>query len=134
VLTANLPPVPEGIVLVIDDQEPALRLYQRFASRTSFQVIGTTDPVQALNLARQLHPVLITLDVMMPHSDGWEVLQSLQLDPETKGIPVVICSAWEEPELARSLGAAGFLKKPVTQRDFLALLEKHTKSRVQSGQ
>jgi CheY-like chemotaxis protein len=59
---------------------------------------------------------------MMPNIDGWEVLQTLQLDPETKHIPVIICSAWGEPELARSLGAVAFLKKPVIQKDLLDVL------------
>lgn len=123
-LSARLPVETRGIVLVVDDQEPSLRLYQRFVSRTPYRVVGTSDPTQALDLAKRLNPVLITLDVMMPRTDGWEVLQLLQLDEQTSRIPVVICSAWEEPELARSLGAAAFLKKPVTQKDFLALIER----------
>ena len=44
-------------------------------------------------MAQRIQPALIILDVMMPHTDGWEVLQTLQLDPETKKIPVVVCSA-----------------------------------------
>jgi CheY-like chemotaxis protein len=65
---------------------------------------------------------LLILDVMMPHTDGWEVLQTLQLDPHMKHVPVIICSAWGEPELARSLGAVAFLKKPIIQKDLLDLL------------
>jgi len=67
---------------------------------------------------------LIILDIMMPKMDGWEVLQSLKLDEETKTIPVIICSAWGEPELAKSLGAVEFLRKPVTQRDLLFTIHK----------
>ena len=54
---------------------------------------------------------------MMPKMDGWEVLQSLNLDETTRHIPVrSVCSAWGEPELARSLGAVEFLRKPVRQK------------------
>jgi CheY-like chemotaxis protein len=119
-LTLLMPTQPT--VLVVDDQQPALRLFQRFLSRSGFEVVGVTDPAQVLPLARQLEPALITLDVMMPRLDGWEILQALQLDEKTHHIPVIICSAWEEPELARSLGAAAFLKKPIVRSDLLNAL------------
>jgi len=110
-------------VLVVDDQQPALRMFQRFLNRSGFEVVGVTDPALVLPLARQLKPALITLDVMMPRLDGWEVLQALQLDEKTRQVPVIVCSAWEEPELARSLGAAAFLKKPIVRSDLLNVLD-----------
>jgi CheY-like chemotaxis protein len=110
-------------ILVVDDQEPSLRMFQRYLSGSGYEVVGLTDPAQVLPLARKLQPVLITLDVMMPRLDGWEILQALQLDEKTRGIPVIICSAWEEPELARSLGAAAFLKKPIVRSTLLTALE-----------
>ncbi|HNT23061.1 MAG TPA: response regulator [Anaerolineales bacterium] len=122
-LVLALPRGLRPVILVVDDQAPTLRMYQRYLSRYAFDVVGVSDPTQVLALARKLRPQLITLDVMMPHVDGWELLQALQADGFTSQIPVVVCSAWEEPELARSLGAAYFLKKPITQRDLLAVLE-----------
>ncbi|HVM73019.1 MAG TPA: response regulator [Anaerolineales bacterium] len=110
------------MVLVLDDQVAAQRMYQRYLSRTNLEVIGVTDPTQGVDMIRKIQPSLLILDVMMPHIDGWEVLQNLQLDPETKHIPIIVCSAWGEPELARSLGAVAFLKKPVIQKDLLDLL------------
>jgi CheY-like chemotaxis protein len=109
-------------LLVVDDQTATLKMFQRYLSRTNLEVVGLSDPAQAVETVRQLQPVLIVLDVMMPRIDGWEILQALQLDPQTKQIPIIICSAWGEPELARSLGATEFLKKPVIQKDFLAAL------------
>jgi CheY-like chemotaxis protein len=106
-------------VLVVDDQVAAHKMYQRYLGRANLEVLGVTDPTQGLVMARKIKPVLLILDVMMPHTDGWEVLQNLKLDQETKHIPVIICSAWGEPELARSLGAVAFLKKPVIQKDLL---------------
>jgi CheY-like chemotaxis protein len=111
-------------ILVVDDQEPTLRMFQRYLNGSGYDVVGLTDPAQVLPLARKLQPALITLDVMMPRLDGWEILQALQLDEKTRGIPVIICSAWEEPELARSLGAAAFLKKPIVRLTLLNELEK----------
>ena len=109
-------------VLIVDDQAAAQKMFQRYLSRTNLEVIGITDPSQGLAMAQKIQPALLILDVMMPHIDGWEVLQTLQLDPETKHIPIIVCSAWGEPELARSLGAVVFLKKPVVQKDLLDAL------------
>lgn len=109
-------------VLIVDDQPATLKMFQRYLSGTSLEVTGLSDPGQAVETARQLQPALILLDVMMPRIDGWEVLQALQLDRQTKRIPIVVCSAWGEPELARSLGAVEFLKKPVIQKDLLSAL------------
>ena len=109
-------------VLMVDDQPATLKMFQRYLSGTSLDISGLSDPGLAVENARKLQPDLIMLDVMMPRIDGWEVLQALQLDPQTQKIPIIVCSAWGEPELARSLGAAEFLKKPVIQKDLLAAL------------
>ena len=111
-------------VLMVDDQPATLKMFQRYLSGTSLDVTGLSDPSLAVEAARQLQPTLILLDVMMPRIDGWEVLQALQLDPQTKNIPIIVCSAWGEPELARSLGAVEFLKKPIIQKDLLAALNR----------
>lgn len=121
-LILPLPRADQEVVMVVDDQETTMRMFRRYLSRTSFKIVEITDPGQALSLARQLHPLAITLDVMMPTMDGWEILQALQADPETQHIPVIVCSVWDEPELASSLGAASFLKKPIMQKDLLDAL------------
>jgi CheY-like chemotaxis protein len=117
-----LPRARESLVLVVDDQEAAIRMFQRYLSQANVRVVGVREPEQVLALARELAPAAITLDVMMPTLDGWEILQSLKVDPETSDIPVIVCSVWDEPELAASLGAARFLKKPITQGDLWAVL------------
>jgi len=63
--------------------------------------------------------VAVILDVMMPGLDGWEVLQTLRKTPRTSRIPVVVCSVFNDPQLALSLGATVFLPKPVSQGDIL---------------
>jgi CheY-like chemotaxis protein len=118
-----LPLADQRVILVVDDQLPAINLFKRYLAGNDVTVVGATRADQVLPLARELTPALITLDVMMPQTDGWEILQTLKLDENTHHIPVLICSAWEEPELARSLGAAGFLKKPITQKQLRDALE-----------
>ncbi len=114
--------VQQKVLLVVDDQVATIKMFERYLSLSDIDVIGLTDPAQVMDMARQIQPMLIALDVMMPQMDGWEVLQSLQLDPLTQHIPVLVCSAWDEPELAHSLGAAAFLKKPIVQRAFFDVL------------
>ena len=118
----KLPRAREALILVVDDQEAAIRMFKRYLTRSGLRVVGCRQPEEALAMAGQLQPRAITLDVMMPAVDGWEILQSLRANPETDDIPVVVCSVWDEPDLATSLGAAAFLKKPITQKDLWAAL------------
>jgi CheY-like chemotaxis protein len=112
----------QPIILVIDDQEAAIRLFERYLRHLPLRVMGLRDPQQALSEAHRLRPRAIILDVMMPTQDGWEVLQALRADPGTSHIPVVICSVWDVPELASTYGASGFVKKPIDRQDLLKVL------------
>jgi CheY-like chemotaxis protein len=111
------------VLLVVDDNEAVSQAFGRYLVEYGYQVAGATNGTEALQLARELNPALITLDVMIPGQDGWEILHALKHNPATQHIPVIICSVLEDPELAGSLGAAGYLQKPVTQADLLAALE-----------
>jgi CheY-like chemotaxis protein len=118
-----LPRSNQKIVLVIDDQTAVLNMFRRYLSQTNLLLVGVEDPKQAINLAKRLQPALITLDVMMPQMDGWELLQLLKLDEQVHHIPIIVCSAWDDPNLSRNLGAAAFLKKPVTQKMLLEVVD-----------
>ena len=111
-------------VLAIDDNAGTLRLLQRYAAGTRYRLVGTPDPEQALALAQELSPHVIVLDVMMPHVDGWEILGRLRQHPLTAHIPIVVCTILAEEELALSLGASAFVRKPVTRQAFLAALDR----------
>jgi CheY-like chemotaxis protein len=119
----KLPRSNQRILLVIDDQSAVLSLFKRYLSQSNILPVGVEQPNEALSLARHLQPALITLDVMMPQMDGWELLQLLKLDPQIKKIPIIICSAWDDPDLSRILGAAAFLKKPITQKMLLDTIQ-----------
>jgi len=109
-------------LLAIDDNEGLIRLLRRYLAEHNVQVIEATNGSDALRLARELQPDAITLDVMMPSQDGWEVLQHLKSEPSTQHIPIIICSVLDDPELAFSLGATAYLKKPVSQADLVEAL------------
>ncbi len=119
-----VPSAIERTVLVIDDNEDALRLFERYLAGTHYEFVGTRDPQRLLALASKLRPEVIVLDVMLPGIDGWELLGNLRQDPDTQGIPVVVCSILPEEPLALALGAAAFLRKPVSQVDFVTALDR----------
>jgi hypothetical protein len=74
-----------------------------------------------LTLAKEFHPLLITLDVMMPEMDGWSVLKELKADPGLAEMPVILVTVVDNEPMGIGLGASGYLIKPV-DRDRLATL------------
>ncbi len=119
-----LPPVQLGKILVIDDNPDLVGLFRRYLRDEPYRVIQATTAASALRLAAELRPDAIILDVVLPSQDGWDVLQQLRDDPLVGSIPVVVCSVLPERALARSLGVADFLAKPVTKASLLAALER----------
>lgn len=114
---------PQRTVLVVDDNEDVLALFQRFLSLHQYAVATAQTAEDALALARRLQPHAITLDLMLPGQDGWDVLQRLLNQPDTSHIPVIVCSVLKQKDLALSLGATAFLEKPVTEQALLAVLD-----------
>lgn len=121
------PPLPQVDVLVIEDNEDTLRLLQRYASESAFCLHGAQTLAQALEVAAHTPPAAIVLDVMMPHVDGWEVLGHLRQHPLTQHAPVIVCSILAQEDLAFSLGASDYLRKPVSRTAFLQALERQTR-------
>ncbi len=109
-------------VLIIDDNAAIHQLFERYLTPHHYEVIHATSGQEALDLVARSKPDIITLDVMMPNVDGWQVLKSLTSDPATAQIPVVICSVLREPDLGFSLGARAYLKKPVDRLELVATL------------
>jgi len=112
-------------ILVIDDDPTVHDLMRRFLTKESLRMRSAMNGETGLKLARELHPDLITLDVLMPGLDGWAVLTALKSDPELSDIPVIMLSIEDEINVGYSLGAADFMTKPVDWERFGALLLKH---------
>jgi CheY-like chemotaxis protein len=125
----RLPRIPWRTVLLVDDNSDILELYQRYLQQRSYRSIAVQSGGEALQLASQLQPEAIVLDLMLPEQDGWEVLQRLTNHPDTQQIPVVICSILRARQLALALGAAAFLEKPVDEMQFVSVLDSLTASR-----
>ncbi len=112
------------LILAIDDDPQVIALYERYLASHGYQIIGLTEPRQAVEQVRRLKPFAITLDIMMPGYDGWQVLVDLKSNPETRDIPVIICSILDEREKGFSLGAADYLIKPILQEDLVQALDR----------
>lgn len=125
-----LPPTPARNVLVIDDNPDVVGLFRRYLKQTNYRLMHAGTAESALRLATELKPDAITLDLMMPTRDGWEILQQLRGHPSTKNTPVVVCSVLPEHSLALSLGVRAFVAKPVTRAGLLAALESCFESQV----
>jgi signal transduction histidine kinase/CheY-like chemotaxis protein len=118
-------PDPEHpLILVVDDDPMALQLVQDYLSQDQYQVIGTTSPAQALELARKLHPAVVITDIMMPTVSGWEILRELKRDPTTSNIPVIVLSIIDQRTIGYYLGAADYLVKPITRDALQTALER----------
>ncbi len=112
----------ETVVALVEDNPDTVRLFSRLLTGRSYRLVGITDSATALSAIADLMPDVVILDLMMSNVDGWEILQRLKADPHLRRIPVVICSVLDEPELATSLGAAAYLRKPVRSAQLLDCL------------
>lgn len=124
VIALTLPVVQPATILLVDDNPDTLRLFRRYLSGGGYRPIEARDGRQALELARQVQPRAIVLDIMLPSQDGWEILQALRHDLKTEHIPVVICSVLHQEELAQALSATAYLTKPVSRDALLATLRR----------
>jgi CheY-like chemotaxis protein len=110
------------VLLVVDDSPDLVQLVVRFVADQPYAVLTAASVEEGFSTAQQARPDVILLDVMMAHKDGWDALQLLRHHPATADIPVIVCTVLGEEQFARSLGAAGFLRKPLTRPKLLEAL------------
>ncbi|MGH3147472.1 MAG: response regulator, partial [Rubrobacter sp.] len=87
--------------------------------------VGAGGGEEGLRLAEELRPDVITLDAMMPGTDGWTVLSRLKANPEISNIPVVMLTMVDDRSLGYALGAAEYLTKPIERQRLVSILEKY---------
>ncbi|MES1228463.1 MAG: response regulator, partial [Armatimonadota bacterium] len=127
-ISASVPlrPPHGGCVLVIDDDPTQRDLMRRFLTSEGFEVQTAEGGEEGLRLARQVNPVAITLDVMMPNMDGWAVLKKLKADETLCEIPVVMVSMVDDAARGLSLGATDYATKPVDRARLMRIINKYT--------
>lgn len=116
----------QNLILSIDDDAQVISLYERYLQTSGFHVVAETDPEKAVERALEVKPMAITVDIMMPKKDGWQVIRDLKQNESTRNIPIIICSILEEEEKGFSLGASDYLVKPFAQDDLIKAIHRMT--------
>jgi CheY-like chemotaxis protein len=112
-------------VLVVDDDPTVHDLLSQLLTREGYAVALAATGVEGLNLARQLKPAAVILDIKLPDLDGWTVLAALKGDPELADIPVIVLTIVDDRARGYALGAAEYLVKPIDRQRLRAMLEKY---------
>lgn len=118
-IEAAIVEVSRPLVLVVEDDPASAELITRQIERAGFRTENVRNGVEALAMAKEHKPVAITLDIMLPGVDGWEVLRRLKRDDMTRDIPVIVVSVVDNPELGTALGALDYFVKPVEAKELV---------------
>jgi CheY-like chemotaxis protein len=113
-------------ILFIEDEPDQILLIQARLEANGFDVVFAMDGEDGLQKAHEDRPALVLLDLVMPKGNGFEVCKRLKQDPETKGIPVVLITAFGGRNLegrCRAVGADGLLRKPYESADLVAMVK-----------
>ncbi len=113
------------LVLVIDDDPTVHDLMRKFLSKEGLRIVVAASGAEGLRLAKELHPAVITLDVLMPGMDGWAVLAALKADVALADIPIIMLSITDEKQMGYALGAADYLTKPIDWGRLADILRKY---------
>jgi CheY-like chemotaxis protein len=114
------------LILLVEDNPEAAEILARHLDGGGFRIEVARTGIEAVAMARELKPVAITLDILLPEIDGWEVLTRLKADELTRNIPVVVVTVIDNPTLGRALGALDYFVKPVDSGALLSRLGEYT--------
>ena len=111
-------------ILVVEDNEHAAQLLCIYLTEAGYDTEIAIDGEDAIKKAKEILPFAITLDIMLPKKDGWQVMQELKNFPNTSHIPIIIVSIVDDESLGFSLGSVGYLVKPVDKEQLIGILDK----------
>jgi two-component system, cell cycle response regulator DivK len=109
-------------VLIVEDNELNMKLFQDLLEAHGYHTIGTRNGIETLDLARKHQPDLILMDIQLPEVSGLEVTKWLKDDPELRSIPVIAVTAFAmkgDEERIREGGCEAYLSKPISVGKFL---------------
>lgn len=113
------------LVMVVEDQESAAAILSFTLKRAGYRVELVRNGREVLEKAIRLRPCAITLDILLPDPDGWDILRALKGSPETRDIPVVVVSILDDRSLGFALGADDYMVKPVAREALLKFMARH---------
>lgn len=110
-------------ILIVDDDRQIVRLIQSYLEQNGFQTLSAYDGTTALQLVRSVRPDLLVLDLMLPDTDGWEIVRTLRSDGATARLPVIMLTARVDDAdkiVGLELGADDYITKPFNPREVVA--------------
>jgi len=117
------PPDPGQLtILIVEDDPGAQHLLRTYLNAAGYHVIAAPTGEQGLQLAREIRPAAVLLDILLPGIDGWEVLRQLKADQHLAGVPVFMATVIDEPEVGLANGATDYFVKPVDRHRLLTRL------------
>ncbi|WP_269850497.1 response regulator [Methanosarcina horonobensis] len=123
----------EPLILVVEDDDASRELLEVTLTQEGYRVASVPSGKEALELANEMKPLAITLDIMMPGMNGWDVLKYLKLEKQTHDIPVIIISMLDEKDLGIVWGAVEHFIKPIQKDKLLSTLEKIKEKEAKSS-
>ena len=115
-------------ILVIDDEHELIKAIGIRLKASGFNVITADNGFDGIEVAKRERPDLIILDLIMPQFDGFQACKRLKSDPETKAIPVVVCSAAGQKNIEseiKDIGANDFIAKPFDTSKLLEVIKEN---------
>jgi len=110
------------LIVVVDDEIPALRLIRLTLQRAGYEIVTATDGQEALNLIQQRPPDLILADVLMPRLGGFDLVRIVKRDPKLRNIPCILVTSlnrYEDQKMGYQFGADFYITKPFTPEGLL---------------
>ena len=114
-------------ILIVEDNELNMRLLNDVLEAHGYEIVKTGSGLEAIELARSLHPDLILMDIQLPDISGLEVSRQLKEDPRTRPIPLVAVTAFAmagDERKTLDAGCDAYVAKPIMLRPFLDLVER----------
>jgi len=118
----------KGNILVIEDNEQNLYLVRFILEKNGYQVHAAMDGQAGIDMAAQLKPDLILLDIQLPVMDGYTVAKNLSANPELASIPIVAVTSHAmvgDRDKALEVGCKGYIEKPINPDTFVREVEAH---------
>ena len=115
-------------VLIVDDESFFSQPIKMFLERSGHEVSVAADGMAGLTKAREEHPDIILMDLMLPALNGYQVCRMLKFDEEYRNIPVIICSAKDtekDREMGKQSGADEYVTKPISPVELVKIIENH---------
>ena len=110
-------------VLIVEDNELNMKLFHDLLEAHGYDIIGTRNGVEALELARKHRPDLILMDIQLPGIDGYEVTRRIKADPALRAIPIIAVTSYAlsgDDQKALAAGCDAYVTKPFSPRALLA--------------